>query len=75
MFTKQQAIQFAASSASEAFDQAGAYGGLANSIDSYRENVRDTLNDERSAEHEADAFDAFDAKVAALRAVSATTKA
>jgi len=63
MMTKQDCIEFAVSSAYMAFDQAGAYGGLQNSIDSHRDNVRDTLNEEHSAQHEDDAFAAFDAVV------------
>ena len=66
MYTKQQAIEFAVSSACVAIDQACAYGGLANSIAEHRDNGRDTLNDERSAEHEPDAFDAYDAKIAQI---------
>lgn len=63
MMTKQECIEFAVASAYAALDQAAEYGGLQNSIDSHRDNVRDTLNDERSTQHEADAFDAFDAVI------------
>ena len=68
MMNHQDAIEFAAASAREAFDQSAAYGGLQNAIDSYRENVRDTLNDERASDHEADAFAVFDTEVAKLSA-------
>jgi hypothetical protein len=65
MMTKQECIEFAVSSAYAAFDQRSEY---ADAIASHRDNVRDTLNDERSAQHEPDAFDAFDAVVAKLSA-------
>lgn len=64
--TKQDAVQFGKSSAFEAFDQAGAYGGRQQAIDSYRDNVRDTLNEQGAAEWEPEAFAAFDAEVARL---------
>lgn len=66
MMNRQEAITFAISSAAGALDQADAYGGLQNAIDSYRENIRDTLNDERAARYEAEAWEAFDGKVAEL---------
>ena len=68
MMTLQQAIEFAESSAEMAFDQRSEYGTLADAIASHADNVRDTLNDERSAQHEPDAFAAFDARVARLHA-------
>jgi len=68
MMTLQQAIEFAESSAEMAFDQRNEYGTLADAIASHADNVRDTLNDERSAQHEPDAFAAFDARVARLHA-------
>lgn len=64
MMNKQECIEFAVSSAYMAFDQVTEYGTLEWSIASHRDNVRDTLNDERSSQHEDDAFDAFDAVVA-----------
>ena len=63
MMTEAQARAFATSSARMAVDQAAAYGGLQNSIDAYRQNVRDTLKEDRSDEHEAAAFDAYDGEV------------
>lgn len=60
MMTEQQAIDFAKSSAIAVFSEDGTEA-------DHRENIRDTLNDERSSEHEETAFAAFDAKLAALR--------
>ena len=65
--THNEAIQFAEMSALGAFDQCDAYGGLDNSIQSHRDNIRDTLNDEGAADFEADAFEAFDLEVLRLR--------
>lgn len=63
MMTKDQAVKFAIASAHEAIDQKDAY---ENSYDSYKENVRDTLNDEKASEFEFYAFEAFDAEYARL---------
>lgn len=63
MMNQQQAIDFGKASASMAYDQRGEYATLADAVDSYRDNVRDTLNDERSAEHEEAAWAAFDAEI------------
>ena len=41
---------------------------LQDSIDSHRENIRDTLKDERCTEHEAHAWAIFDAAIARLTA-------
>jgi hypothetical protein len=64
---RQEAIAFARSSAVMAVDQARDFGGLESAINSYRENVRDTLNDEDSAQHESAAFAAYDDEVARVR--------
>lgn len=74
----QQAIDFAKSSAIAVFDycadvnygnvEEGDYRSFDDAIAGYRENIRDTLNDERSYEHEEAAFAAYDAKVAELKA-------
>jgi len=69
MMTLQDCIAFAESSAEAAFDcWRDDYATLADAIASHADNVRDTLNDERSAQHEPDAFAAFDARVARLHA-------
>jgi hypothetical protein len=65
MYTQQQAIEFGKASAMMALDAWGDYGSVQNSIDCHRDNVRDTLNDERSSQWEADAWRAFDAYIAA----------
>lgn len=66
-----EAIEFAESSAEIAFDcWRGDYPTLADAIASHADNVRDTLNEERSAQHEPDAFAAFDARVARLHAAA-----
>jgi hypothetical protein len=67
MMNLQQIEDFAHSSALAAIDQAGAYGGVQESIDCYRDNIRDTLKDERCAEHEVHAWAIFDAAVAKLQ--------
>jgi hypothetical protein len=59
--TKQEIIDFAESSAFAVYDECGTEA-------EHRENIRDTLNERNAAEHEAAAFEAFDAKLAALRA-------
>lgn len=61
------ALAFATSSALEAIDQKDAY---VDSVGSYRQNLRDTLKDERGAEHEAAAFEAYDAQIAQLTATA-----
>jgi hypothetical protein len=63
MFTRTQALEFAKASAADAWDQQTAY---ADSIASYRENVRDTLNDERASQYEAEAFALYDAEIVRL---------
>ena len=65
--THNEAIQFARSSAAMAFDQAIDYGGLSFAIQSFRDNIRDTLFDEGAADLEPAAFEAFDAEVMRLR--------
>lgn len=65
--TKQEAIAFAKLSADMVFDQQGEYGGLDQSVQVYRENIRDTLNDHGVWQFEADAWAAFDSRVKALR--------
>lgn len=65
---KQAAIKFGTRSANMAFDQRHdpMHGGLQSSIATYRENVRDTLNDENASEFEDAALAAFDKRVAEL---------
>jgi len=63
MMTREEAIDFGRASGLAALDQVREWGSLQNSIDNYRENLRDTLNDERASQHEAEAFAAFDAVV------------
>ena len=65
--TKQEAVAFAKLSADMAFDQQAEYGGLDQSIDIYRDNVRDTLNEHGASCHEDAAWAAFDSRVQALR--------
>ena len=64
--TRQEAIEFAVSSARMACDAWGDYGSLQSSIDAHRENIRDTLNDLGSSDHEVDAWVAFDTEVRKL---------
>lgn len=68
MMNREQAVEFAASSADMAVDQACAFPSVQDAVASYRENVRDTLKDERAAEFEPEAFDAFDARIAQITA-------
>jgi hypothetical protein len=58
--TKQEIIDFAESSAFAVFDECGTEA-------DHRENIRDTLNEHGASEHEADAFAAFERKLAALQ--------
>ena len=68
MMTMQEAVEFAQASAEAAFDcWRGDYATLQDAIDSHGDNVRDTLNDERSAQYEYEAFKAFEERVALLR--------
>lgn len=68
MMTKQQAIEFGIASANMAWDQRNSsdYRDVQEAIDIYRDNVRDTLNEHRSAEWEPEAFSAFDRRIAEL---------
>lgn len=67
MMKLQEAVEFAQASAEAAFDcWRGDYATLQDAIDSHSDNVRDTLNDEHSAQFEYEAFKAFDARVALL---------
>jgi len=66
MMTLEDVLGFARSSAGAAFDTAGDYPSLQDAIDGYRENIRDTLKDERCAEHEEAAWAVYDAEVAKL---------
>lgn len=63
MMTREEAVDFGRASGLAALDQAQEWGSLQNSIDNYRENLRDTLNEHRASEHEPEAFAAFDAVV------------
>lgn len=65
--TKQEAVAFAKLSADMAFDQQAEYGGLDQSIQVYRDNIRDTLNDHGVWQFEGDAWAAFDSRIEALR--------
>ena len=67
-WSQAEAVDFARFSARTALDQTGEWGSLQESVDNYRENVRDTLAEYRAAQYEADAFAAFDAVVAEGRA-------
>lgn len=64
--THSEALQFAVSSALQAIDQRDDFASIEDAVDSYRDNIRDTLNDEGCAEFEPDAWAAFDAKIVAL---------
>lgn len=75
MYTLEQAIDFGKASAAMALDQWREYGNVQDAVDSYRDNVRDTLNDERSSQHEWAAWEAFDAYVAEHRAAYEATAA
>lgn len=63
MMTRQEALDFARSSALTAFDQRGEYDDAAGS---FRDNVRDTLCEEKAAQYEEEAFAGYDAEVARL---------
>ena len=67
MMSREEAISFGRFSAVMALDQVNEWGSLLSSIDNYRENLRDTLNENRASEHEPEAFAAFDAYVSANR--------
>lgn len=75
MYTLEQAIEFGRASASMALDQWREHGNVQDAVDSYRDNVRDTLNDERSSQHEGAAWEAFDLYVAEHRAAYEATAA
>lgn len=66
--TKQEAIEFAVSSARMAVNAWDDYGSLQNSIEAHRDNIRDTLNEYKCSEYEAAAWAVFDAKVTQMRA-------
>lgn len=72
-----QGIELANTNASMAFDQRKEYASLDDSVDNYRQNVVDTLDDLgiRNEFTEAAALKAFDAKVAELRAAETPTTA
>lgn len=63
----QDTIDFAKASAVAALDQATEYGGMRNSIDSHRENVRETLKEHNATQYEEDAFSAFDNHINSAR--------
>ena len=65
--TRKEAVDFGRFSAVMALDQVREWGTLQDSIENYRENLRDTLNENRASEHEPEAFAAFDAHIAASR--------
>ena len=65
MMTREEAIDFGRFSAVTALDQISEWGTLQNSIDTYRDNLRDTLNEHRASQHEPEAFAAFDAYIRA----------
>jgi hypothetical protein len=68
---KDEVKSFAKASARQAFDTQGDYRDLEDSIDSNRENIRDTLNEgvfgKEAVDFEKEAIDAYDAEVARLR--------
>lgn len=65
--TRDEAISVGRSNASMALDAWRDYGGVQEAIDCCRDNVRDTLNEHRSAEHEDAAFWAFDEYICQYR--------
>lgn len=69
MMTRQQALDFAKASADMAWDQrhSSEYTESFTSVDSYRDNVIDTLNDERAAEFTSEALAVFDERIAKHR--------
>jgi hypothetical protein len=67
MMSKTDALSFARTSANIAVDCAADYDGLEKSIASHRENIRDTLNEQGSPEHEAECFAIYDARILELR--------
>lgn len=72
MMTREEAIDFGRFSAVTALDQISEWGTLQNSIDTYRDNLRDTLNEHRASQHEPEAFAAFDAYIEANKKNSMT---
>ena len=63
MMTHNEALEFAKSSADMALDHIGSKD-FEDPIASFRENVIDTLRDERAAEHTAEALEIYDAYIA-----------
>jgi hypothetical protein len=72
MMTREEAIEFGERSALTALDQTYAHQSLQDAIDSYRENVRTTLQDERADQYEAEAFAEFEKVIANHVAVTKT---
>lgn len=70
MFTRDEAISMGRSNASMALDAWRDYESIQDAIDCCRDNVRDTLNEHRSAEHEDAAWAAFDAYIDQHRAAA-----
>lgn len=71
IMTAEEVNSFVLSSALAACDSGiGEYGSIENAIDSYRDNIRDTLNDEGLELLESRAFKMFDDKVAEIRATT-----
>lgn len=68
MFTREQAIEMAQANAEMAWDQRNdpSYPTKMDVVYSYRDNVRDTLNEEGSSEWDADARAAFDTRIIRL---------
>lgn len=58
MMNYKEAIQFAVSSAYMGHDQ--------NMIESYRDNIRCTLQEEKATQYEVEAWEAFDATIAKI---------
>ena len=72
MMNRTEAIDFARASARMAFDQAGEY---ADSIASFRDNLVDTLFDEKvSNSNKVDAYEAFEAEVLRLKGAALTAE-
>lgn len=63
MMNRQEALDFAKACAGMARDMRNEY---SDSIASFRENLRDTLADERAAQFEVEAFEIYDAEIARL---------
>lgn len=66
-WNKEEAVDFAVSSAREAFDQVFDYKNIEAATKAYRQNVIDTLREYSASQHEAAAFEAFDRVIAELK--------